>query len=133
MDGQVRRYEVKFLLDANIVIAASLGIGSALRERMAACAEGDLVTSAIAYAEVIYGSAQGKPPALDRLRALTEEVPVLEFDRTAAAAYSTLRFKRASFDRLIAAHALALGATLVTDNEGDFADVPGLRVENWTA
>ena len=35
-------------------------------------------------------------------------------------------------DRLIAAHALALDLTLVTNNERDFADVPGLRIENWT-
>jgi tRNA(fMet)-specific endonuclease VapC len=33
---------------------------------------------------------------------------------------------------LIAAHALALGAVLVTNNEKHFADVPGLKVENWT-
>lgn len=123
---------MKFLLDANIVIAASLGHGDALRARMAACDEGDMVTSAIAFAEVIYGSRQGKPPPLDRLELFVEEVPVLDFDRMAAIAYSSLRFRRASFDRLIGAHALALGLTLVSDNENDFADVPGLRVENWT-
>ena len=39
----------------------------------------------------------------------------------------------ARFDRLIAAHALSLGLTLVTDNERDFADVPELTVENWTS
>jgi tRNA(fMet)-specific endonuclease VapC len=43
-----------------------------------------------------------------------------------------LPFRRASYDRLIAAHALSLDLTLITNNEGDFADVPGLRVENWT-
>lgn len=123
---------MKFLLDANIVIAAALGHGVALRARMAACDEGDMVTSAIAFAEVIYGSRQGKPPPLDRLELFVEEVPVLEFDRAAAIAYSSLRFRRASFDRLIGAHALALGLTLVSDNEGDFTDVPGLQVENWT-
>jgi tRNA(fMet)-specific endonuclease VapC len=122
---------MRFLLDANIVVAASLGIGDALRERMAECAEGDLVTSAIAYAEVVYGSAQGKPPPITRLKSFLEEVPVLAFDPAAAEAYAQLRFKRASFDRLIAAHAIALGLTLVTKNTRDFADVPGLRVENW--
>jgi tRNA(fMet)-specific endonuclease VapC len=35
-------------------------------------------------------------------------------------------------DRLIAAHALGIGATLVTNNENDFKDYPGLVVENWT-
>ena len=123
---------MKFLLDANIVIAAALGHGEALRARLAACEEGDLVTSAIAYAEVMYGASHGKPPAFGRLAAFVEEVPVLAFDRAAATAYASLPFKRARFDRLIGAHALALDLTVVTDNERDFADVPGLRVENWT-
>ena len=39
---------------------------------------------------------------------------------------------RDPFDRLLAAHALSIGATVVTNNEFDFADVPGLKVENWT-
>ena len=38
-----------------------------------------------------------------------------------------------AMDLLIAAHALALGATLITANEGEFRRVPGLRVENWLA
>ncbi|PMZ78725.1 VapC toxin family PIN domain ribonuclease, partial [Pseudomonas sp. FW306-2-11AD] len=50
----------------------------------------------------------------------------------AAREYARLPFKRARFDRLLAAHALSLGATIVTNNEADFADVPGLRVENWS-
>ena len=124
---------MRYLLDANIVIAAALGHGDALRDRLAACEEGALVTSAIAFAEVIYGSVQGKPPPLDRLQLFIDEVPVLDFDRTAATAYALLRFKRASFDRLIAAHTLALNLTLGTDNERDFADVPGLRIENWAS
>ena len=41
-------------------------------------------------------------------------------------------FKRARFDRLVAAHALSLDLGIVTNNIVDFADVPGLRVENWT-
>jgi tRNA(fMet)-specific endonuclease VapC len=39
--------------------------------------------------------------------------------------------RRDALDRLIAAHALALDATLVTNNEADFAGYPGLRVDNW--
>ena len=46
--------------------------------------------------------------------------------------FHTLPFKRRSFDRLIAAQELALDVILVTDNEKDFADIPGLKVENWT-
>jgi tRNA(fMet)-specific endonuclease VapC len=41
--------------------------------------------------------------------------------------------RRDAMDRLIAAHALSLGLTLVTNNETDFQDYPGLSVENWIA
>jgi tRNA(fMet)-specific endonuclease VapC len=52
--------------------------------------------------------------------------------------YSVLRAavpdrRRDAFDRLIAAHARSLGATLVTNKESDFSLYPGLSVENWAA
>lgn len=122
---------MKYLLDSNIVIAASLGIHRPLRENMGACEEGDLVTSAIAYAEVVYGSKRDRPPPFDKLAVLIEEVPVLDFDSAAAIAYASLPFERGSCDRLIAAHALSLGLIVVTDNVAHFEDVPGLQVENW--
>lgn len=93
---------------------------------------GDMVTSSIALAEIAFGTERGQPPTMDELRAFVEEVPVLDFDYKAALAYALLPFKRASFDRLIAAHALSHGLIIVTRNEKDFADVPGLVVQNWT-
>lgn len=63
-------------------------------------------------------------------------VDVAPFDEVAASSYGRLvrqiGMRRGSFDRLIAAHALALGKTLVTNHVRDFADIPDLRVENWT-
>ena len=123
---------MKYLFDSNIIIMIVLGVGEALQRRVAACEEDDIVTSSIAYAEVAHGAVRGKPPAFEKLQAFVEEVPVLDFDYKAARAYATLPFKRASFDRLIAAHALSQGLVVVTDSEADFADVPGLAVENWT-
>jgi len=123
---------MKFMLDSNIVIAVALATNEAVRLRMAEHGESDFVMSSIAYAEVIHGSVQGKPPAVDRLQALIEEVPVLAFDEKAARTYAEIPFKRASYDRLIAAHALSLGLTVITGNTKHFADVPGLKVENWT-
>jgi tRNA(fMet)-specific endonuclease VapC len=123
---------MRYLLDANIMVRALAGVGQPLMRRIAASERGQLFTSSIAYAEVVHGSVRGKPPPFSRLEAFTDEVPVLDFDYQAARAYATLPFRRSSFDRLIAAHALALGLILVTDNEADFADVPWLRVENWT-
>jgi tRNA(fMet)-specific endonuclease VapC len=122
---------MKFLLDSNIVIAASLGVGESLRARMAACDEGDMVTSAVVYAEIVFGSVRGKPPALDELGILLEEISVLDFDLAAAEAYASLPFRRSSFDQLVAAHALSRQLTLVTDNVRHFRSVANLKVENW--
>jgi tRNA(fMet)-specific endonuclease VapC len=123
---------VKYLLDSNIIIMIVMGMGEALRQRVADCDDGDMVTSSIAFAEVAHGAVRGKPPAVEQLRAFIEEVAVLDFDYKAARAYADLPFKRGSFDRLIAAHALSHDLVLITNNEADFDDVPGLKVENWT-
>ncbi|WP_010186136.1 type II toxin-antitoxin system VapC family toxin [Sphingomonas sp. PAMC 26605] len=124
---------MKYLLDSNIIIALAMGNSDQLTNRAAQCDEDEIVTSAVALAEVVYGSARDKPPALDQLRAFIEEVPVLAFDYKAAVAYATLPFRRGGYDRLIAAHALSHDLTVVTDNQRHFADIPGLRVENWMA
>ena len=123
---------MKYLLDSNIIIRLSMGIGGALRARAAQCEHDELVTSSIVLAEVAHGPNKGRPPTLDRLQSILEEVPVLDFDYKAALAYASLPFKRGIYDRLIAAHALSHDLVLVTDNERDFADVPGLKIENWT-
>lgn len=122
---------MKYLFDSNIIIMTVMAMSPALQRRLADCDEGDIVTSAIAYAEVAHGALRGKPPSFEKLQAFVEEAPVLDFDLKAAQVYATLSFKRASYDRLIAAHALSHGLTLVTDNEGDFDDIPNLNVENW--
>ena len=122
---------MKFMLDSNVVIAISLAAGEVARRKMAEHDEGDFVISAIAYAEVMHGSVRGKPPVEEALQKFIEEVPVVPFDAEAAKTYATLPFHRASYDRLIAAHALSLGLTLITDNEKHFASIPDLAVENW--
>jgi tRNA(fMet)-specific endonuclease VapC len=122
---------VKYLLDSNTIIALVMNSDEGIVRRAAECDEDDMVTSAVAYAEVAYGSVRERPPAFDQLQAFVEEVPVLAFDFKAAVAYASLPFKRASYDRLIAAHALSHGLIVVTRNVSHFADVPGLQVENW--
>jgi tRNA(fMet)-specific endonuclease VapC len=123
---------MRYLLDANIVIFILSGQHPNIRVRMAECSETDFVTSSIVYAEVALGSVNGKRPPFDVLERFIRVVPVLDFDRLAARAYATLPFKRANYDRLIAAHALSRDLTIVTNNVSHFGDVPGLRVENWT-
>ena len=61
---------MKYLLDSNILIALGLDTSRPLAKRVADCDEGDLVTSVIAYAEVLHGSVRGKPPSFVGLEAL---------------------------------------------------------------
>ena len=123
---------IKYLIDANVAVYAMEGGYPALSARMAECEQGDIAISVISYAEVAYGTYVGKPPSEEVLDAFVAAIPLVAFDENAARAYANLPFKRARFDRLLAAHALSIGAVVVTNNEGDFADVPGLVVENWT-
>ena len=90
---------------------------------------GEIVTSAIAVGEVLIGAQ--RRGHIDKALLLFQAFAAQPYDLDAARAYASLSFKRASFDRLIAAHALALGLTLVTNNERDFIDIDGLRTENW--
>ena len=53
---------MKFMLDSNVVIALALAADIGLRQRMSEHDEGDFVMSAVSYAEVVHGSAAGKPP-----------------------------------------------------------------------
>ena len=119
------------MLDANACILLLAGHDPVVA-RAEGCDEGDLVISAIAYAEVAVGSWNGKSPPLWLLGNLSRRIPILPFDELAARQYAMLPFKLGSYDRLIGAHALALELTLITANERHFADIPGLRFENWT-
>jgi tRNA(fMet)-specific endonuclease VapC len=74
------------MLDSNVIIALVMGSSDRLTSRAAQCYEDEIVTSAVAFAEVLYGSNREKPPALEQLRAFVEEVPVLPFDYKAAIA-----------------------------------------------
>ncbi len=123
---------IKYLIDANCAVYAMDQGHELLKARISDCDAGSMAISAVSYAEVAYGTYTGKPPAPEVLEAFLEAIPLLAFDEAAAREYAKLPFRRARFDRLLAAHALSIGAIVVTNNEADFADVPGLLVENWT-
>jgi len=122
---------IRYLIDANAAVYSMDEGHDGLKARIADCSPGEIAISVISYAEIAYGTYIGKPPPPEVLEAFIEAIPLVPFDAAAARAYARLPFKRARFDRLLAAHALSLGATVVTNNEADFADVPGLQVENW--
>ena len=123
---------IRYLIDANSAVYAMDVGNDSLKARIADTTAGELAINAISYAEVAYGTNVGKPPPPEVLEAFIQAIPLLPFDESAAREYAKLPFKRARFDRLLAAHALSIGAVVVTNNEADFADVPGLMVENWT-
>ncbi|MEH3105736.1 MAG: type II toxin-antitoxin system VapC family toxin [Sphingomonas fennica] len=124
---------MRWLIDTNCCIYLYSGAYPRLTERVLAADVGDIGISAIVLAELSLGSIRGlapDPAALDRLIA---QLPLLSFDADAARAYARLPFRRSRFDRLLAAHGMALGCGIITANLRDFADIPGLVVEDWTA
>lgn len=124
--------EARFLLDSNICIYLIEGLSESARQRVETFRPREVVTSAVAFAEVMRGVDGNDPQASATADAFFEAIPVVPFDRDAAFAYPRLPFERHRLDHLIAAHALALGVVLVTHNARHFRGVPGLRVEDWT-
>jgi tRNA(fMet)-specific endonuclease VapC len=122
----------RFLIDADSSIYAMVDLASPVNARLGNCEPGEVSISAISFAEIALGSQMQKPPPPEVLDAFLAQIPLLAFDEAAARQYAKLPFKRARFDRLLAAHALSIGATVITNNEADYSDVPGLKVENWT-
>lgn len=120
------------LIDTDCAIYAMTARFPLLRQRIEEREPGSVVISSVNFAEIALGVANGKLPPPEALEAFIEAIPVIPFDEAAARAYAQLPFKRGRFDRLMAAHALSLDAVLVTNNERDFAGIPGLKIENWT-
>jgi tRNA(fMet)-specific endonuclease VapC len=107
-------------------------------QRFAQCHVGDVVMSAVTYAELAFGVTVCADPVREgvALAELIEDIPVASFDAAAGAAYGPIRratreSRKDHLDKLIAAHAVGLGVTLVTNNLRDFARYPGLALENW--
>ncbi len=129
----------KYMLDTNICIYLMKHQPPQVRARFADCFVGDVVISAITLAELEFGVAcSGESQARNQaaLDSLLEDILVAPFEERAARAYGPLRAanrerNKDALDKLIASHAMALGVTLVTNNEADFAAFSGLVVENW--
>ena len=129
----------RYLLDTHIlsdIIRNPSGAAARHVEQVGAQA---ICTSIIVAAELRYGGAKkGSPRLLAKIEGLLHTIPVLPLDIPADTDYGGLRATLEAAgqpiganDLLIAAHALALGLTLVTDNTREFSRVAGLKVENW--
>lgn len=129
-----------YMLDTNICIYFLKHHPPQVLNRLEALHEGEVVMSVVTYAELRAGlEMQSSSRAHDEqvLALLVRRIPVLPFDEPAAVRFGVLRAavrdrRRDALDRMIAAHAVSLGAVLVTNNEDDFKDYPGLMIENWT-
>ncbi|TDF64098.1 type II toxin-antitoxin system VapC family toxin [Cupriavidus sp. L7L] len=130
-----------FLLDTNIISDAIRNTRGACAARIEATDPDSLCTSIIVAAELRFGAAKKGSSALSqRVGQALAGLRVLPLGGDADHCYGELRaaLERkgtviGANDMLIAAHALSLGAVLVTDNMGEFSRVNGLRCENWMA
>ena len=129
---------MRYMLDTNICIYAMLTENENLNRRLEKCQTGDLLMSAITLAELETGFAKSVDPtgARKAAEAVLDAITVVSFDAAAARSFGRIQAiapsKRGAYDRQIAAHALSLDLVLVTNDEKDFAGIPGLTVENWT-
>ena len=127
------------MLDTNICIYIIKGNPPQVLDRLKTLTQGSAVMSVVTYAELRAGlELQNANRAQDEraLAFLISRIPVLPFNESAAECFGVMRAalrdrNRDTMDRLIAAHAVSVGITLVTNNEADFKDYPGLVVENW--
>jgi tRNA(fMet)-specific endonuclease VapC len=134
--------EPRFLLDTNICIYIRQERPEAVLRRFRRLRPGEAALSVITYGELIHGAAKSsqRGAALERLRELFYWLPALPLPESAAEAYGTIRAELADTgemignnDLWIAAHAVASGLTLVTNNEREFRRVRGLKLQNWAA
>jgi len=129
-----------YLLDADICIYAMKRRSASVLARFDQLLPGEALISIVGYGELLFGLSKSTNPATasSNLAVLTARAAVAMLPLEAAQQYAEIRRHLeaegrpiGSNDAWIAAHALAAGLTLVTNNEREFRRVPGLRIENW--
>lgn len=129
-----------YLLDTNIASHVIRGDRPEIGRRLASLPMEEIAISAVTEGELLYGLAKRNHPAAltERVRQFLLRVDVLAWDRDVARAYGDLRasceaegVSLGPLDMMIAAHAVAANAVLVTKDKA-FSRVPDpLRMENW--
>ena len=132
---------MRYLLDTNVCVDYLRGRHAPLVRRIQEASPQNLCVSTVVVAELWYGAEKStrQRDNHERIDQLVEEMTVLPFDLQAAATFGRIRRELerrgtviGPYDMLIAAHALATGLIVVTDNEEEFRRVTGLGVENWS-
>jgi tRNA(fMet)-specific endonuclease VapC len=127
------------MLDTNTISHFLKFPNGSVAKRIAQSKTGELGTSIIVAAELRFGHVRKSSSRLEILiNSVLGDLEVAAWDRPSDQRYAELRAQLEANggligqnDMLIAAHAQALEATLVTDNEKEFSRVPGLKFENW--
>ena len=131
---------MRYLLDTNVCVDYLNGRYPTVTSAIQKCAPDDLCVSSVAVGELRYGAEKSVHRQRNhaRLDVFLAEIPCVDFDRNAASIYGRVRTaleKRGAligpYDLQIAAHALALGLVLVSDNVREVRRVRALKVENW--
>ena len=131
----------RYMLDTNIVSDLIRNPQGKVAKRIAKLGEDNICTTIIVAAELRYGCAKsGSKRLLKAVEDLLSEMNVLPFEVPADTEYGGIRAELEAGgkpiggnDLLIAAHAYATGATIVTANLNEFKRIRGLKVENWLA
>ncbi|MPZ30510.1 MAG: PIN domain-containing protein [Rhodospirillales bacterium] len=131
----------RYLLDTNILSDLIRNPQGKAAKRIAKVGEDQICTSIIVAAEMRYGCARsGSRRLIEAVEELLSEIDVLPFDVPADATYGMIRSALEASGKpiggnnlLIAAHAQAIAATIVTANESEFKRIRSLKVENWLA
>ncbi len=130
---------MRYLLDTNVLSHLVRDPQGEVAQRLSQQVEAEVFTSVIVACELRYGARKrGSAVLSGRIAQLLASLDVAALDPTVDEVYASIRAALESRgapiganDLLIAAHAISLDATLVTDNTAEFCRVPQLRVENW--
>jgi tRNA(fMet)-specific endonuclease VapC len=130
---------LRYLLDTNVLSQLVRDPHGEVAQRLSRQVEAEVFTSVIVACELRYGARKrGSAVLSGRIAQLLASLDVAALDPTVDEVYASIRAELESRgtpiggnDLLIAAHAISLDATLVTDNTAEFRRVPSLRVENW--
>ena len=128
----------RYMLDADTVSYALRGHGQ-VGARLLEHQPSEFCISAITLAELKFGAEAKRSQKIRRaIRSFTKDVAVVPFDEASAERFAVVAVALATrgqpiglYDTLVAAQALCLGLTVVTNNTRHFSRVPGLAVENW--
>ena len=131
---------MKYMLDTNICILAMKNRLPVFATRIKKHRVGEIGCSTVTLAELKVGGVKSARPEYHEMLVvnLFRTLVIADFDSQAATSYGFVRAYLewagtpiGPLDMLIAAHALSMGATVVTNNEREFRRVKGLAVENW--